>query len=134
MDYIPSLTRSFKGNTELLVCVDPFSGYLIASASSSKTAQAIAEGYDEWVFRRFKASKAIRHDREPGFMSDFYRAFNWIAGQKQCATMAYQPQANRIAERMMQTLTREIKMYVTDVDLKDWDEYAEGLTFAMNTA
>ena len=25
-------------------------------------------------------------------------------------------------------------MYVTDVDMKDWDEYAEGLTFAMNTA
>ena len=67
-------------------------------------------------------------------MSDFFRAFNQIAGQKQRATMAYRPQANGTAERMVQTLTRSIKMYVTDVEQKDWDEYAERLTFAMNTA
>ena len=42
-------------------------------------------------------------------------AFNNIAGQKQRATMAYRPQANGTAERMVQTLTRAIKMYVVDV-------------------
>ena len=67
-------------------------------------------------------------------MSDFFRAFNRIAGQKQRATMAYRPQANGTAERMVQTLTRAIKMYVTDENQKDWDEYAERLTFAINTA
>ena len=35
---------------------------------------------------------------------------------------------------MVHTLTRAIKVYVMDVDQKDWDEYAERLTFAMNTA
>ena len=48
--------------------------------------------------------------------------------------MAYRPQANGTAERMVQTLTRALKMYVTDVDQQDWDEYAERLTFAINTA
>ena len=48
--------------------------------------------------------------------------------------MAYRPQANETTELMVQTLTPEIKMYVTDVDQKDWYEYAERLTFAMNTA
>ena len=67
-------------------------------------------------------------------MSDFFRAFNRIAGQKQRATMAYRPQANGTAERMVQTLTRAIKMYVADENQKDWDEYAERLTFAINTA
>ena len=61
--------------------VDLFSGYVIAKASSSRTAQTIAESYEESVFRRFDA-KAIRHDREPRFMSDFLGAFNRIAGQK----------------------------------------------------
>ena len=121
MDHIPSLPRSFKGNTELLLWVDLFSGYVIAKASSSRTAQTIAESYEECVFRRFGASEAIRHDREPGFMSDFFRAFNRIAGQKQRATMAYRPQANGTAERMVQTLTRALKMYVTDTDQKDLD-------------
>ena len=48
--------------------------------------------------------------------------------------MAYRPQANGTAERMVQTVTRSLKMYVTDVDQRDWDEYAERITFAINTA
>uniref|UniRef100_A0AAV1TVV3 Reverse transcriptase n=1 Tax=Peronospora matthiolae TaxID=2874970 RepID=A0AAV1TVV3_9STRA len=134
MDHIPSLPKSIKGNTELLIWVDLFSGYVVAKASSSRTAQTIAENYEECVFRRFGASEAIRHDREPEFMSDFFRAFSRIVGQKQRATMAYRPQANGTAERMVQTLTHSLKMYVAEVDQRDWDEYAERLTFAINTA
>ena len=134
MDHIPSLPKSFKGNTELLIWVDLFTGYVIAKASSSRSAQTVAEGYEECVFRRFGASEAIRHDREPSFMSDFFRAFNRIAGLKQRATMAYRPQANGTAERMVQTLTRALKLYVTDVNQPDWDQYAENLTLAINTA
>ncbi|POM73973.1 LOW QUALITY PROTEIN: Reverse transcriptase [Phytophthora palmivora] len=66
-------------------------------------------------------------------MSDFFRAFNKTLGQRQRATMAYRPQANGSAERMVQTTTRAIKMYVQDLDQRDWDEYAERITFAINT-
>ncbi|KAL4109209.1 hypothetical protein PRIC1_000912 [Phytophthora ramorum] len=48
--------------------------------------------------------------------------------------MAYRPQANGTAERMVQTLTRALKMYVADVNQQNWDEYAERLTIAINTA
>ncbi|OWY94149.1 reverse transcriptase [Phytophthora megakarya] len=48
--------------------------------------------------------------------------------------MTYRPQTNGAAERMVQTATRVLKMYVRDLDQKDWDEYAERLTFAINTA
>ncbi|KAE9163340.1 hypothetical protein PF004_g30174 [Phytophthora fragariae] len=134
MDHIPSLPKSYKGHTELLIWVDLFTGYVIAKASASRTAQTIAESYEECVFRRFGASEAIRHDREPGFMSDFFKAFNRILGQRQRATMAYRPQANGTAERMVQTMTRALKMYVADEVQRNWDEYAERLTFAVNTA
>ncbi|OWY98179.1 LOW QUALITY PROTEIN: reverse transcriptase [Phytophthora megakarya] len=129
MDHIPSLPRSFNGNTELLIFVDLFSGYVIAKASASRSAQTIAETYEECVFRRF-----ARHDREPGFMSDFFKSFNKILGQRQRATTAYRPQANGSAERMVQTTTRALKIYVEDLDQRDWGEYAERLTFATNTA
>ena len=134
MDHIPSLPRSFKGSTKLLLRVDLFSGYVIARASASRAVQTIAEGYEECVFRRFGSSEVIRHDREPGFMSNFFRAFHKISGQKQRVIMAYCSQANGTAERMVKTLTRFIKMCVADVDQKDWDEYAERLTFAVNQA
>ena len=134
MDHILSLPRSFKGNTDLLLWVDLFFGYVIARGSSSRTAKTIEKGYEECVFRRFGASESIRHDREPGFMSDFFRVFNRIASQNQRATMAYRPQASGTAERMVHTLTRTLKMYVTDVNQQYWDEYAERSTFAINTA
>lgn len=134
MDHIPTLPKSHKGNTELLLFVDLFSGYVIAKASASRTAQTVAEIYEECVFRRFGASEAIRHDREPGFMADFFRAFNRLVKQKQRATMAYRPQANGTAERMMQTLTRSLEMYVEDADQHDWDDYVERLTFALNSS
>lgn len=134
MDHIPTSPKSLKGNTELLVFVDLFSGFVVAKASASREAQTVAETYEECVFRRFGASEAIRHDREPGFMADFFRAFNRLIKQRQRATMAYRPQANGTAERMMQTLTRSIKMYVGDAEQRDWDEYAERLVFALNTS
>ena len=114
--------------------MDVFTGYVIAKASASRTAQTVAKGYEECVFRRFGASEVIRHDREQSFMSEFFRAFNRMVGQRQRTTIAYRPQANGNAERMVQTLTRSIKMYVSDVGQQDWDEYAERLTFALNTA
>ncbi|POM68506.1 LOW QUALITY PROTEIN: Reverse transcriptase [Phytophthora palmivora] len=134
MDHIPSLPRSYKGNTELLIWIDLFTGFVIAKASASRKAQTVAENYEECVFRRFGASEAIRHDQEPGFMSDFFRSFNKIVGQRQRATMAYRPQANGTTERMVGTSTRAVKMYVEDIDQRDWDDYAERLTFALNTA
>ncbi|OWZ04849.1 reverse transcriptase [Phytophthora megakarya] len=57
-----------------------------------------------------------------------------IWGQRQRATIAYRPQANGTAESMVQTATRALNMYVRDLDQKDWDEYAEHLTFVINTA
>ncbi|GMF54403.1 unnamed protein product [Phytophthora fragariaefolia] len=132
-DHIPSLPASYKGNTELLVWVDLFTGYVITKANSSRSAQTVAEAYKEAVFRRFGAGEAIRHDREPDFMADFFRAFSKMMGQRQRATLAYRPQANGAAERMVQTVVRVVKMHITDIDQRYWDEYAERLTFVVNT-
>ncbi|OWZ02954.1 reverse transcriptase [Phytophthora megakarya] len=129
MDHIHSLPRSFNCNTELLIFVDLFSGYVIAKSNASRSAQTIAETYEECVFRRFDTSEVIRHDREPNFTSDFFKSFNKILGQRQRATMAYRPQANGSAERMVQKTTRDLK-----IEIGTWDEYAERLTFAINTA
>uniref|UniRef100_A0AAV1URJ1 Integrase catalytic domain-containing protein n=1 Tax=Peronospora matthiolae TaxID=2874970 RepID=A0AAV1URJ1_9STRA len=89
MDHIPSLPKSHTGNTELLIWVDLFTKTAMAKASASLAAQIVAEGYEKCVFRCFGDSEVIRHDREPVLMSDFFRAFNRMAGQRQRATMAY---------------------------------------------
>ncbi|OWZ10236.1 LOW QUALITY PROTEIN: reverse transcriptase [Phytophthora megakarya] len=130
----PVATEVFKGDTELLIWADLFTGYVIAKAGPSRGTQVVAETYEECVFRRFGACETFRHDREPGFMADFFRAFNRIVKMRQSPTMAYRPQGNGKADRTVQTLTRALKMYISDVNQQDWDDYAERLTFALNTA
>ncbi|GMF33732.1 unnamed protein product [Phytophthora fragariaefolia] len=55
MDHIPSLPVSYKENTERLVWVDLFTGFVIAKANASRSAQTVAEAYEEAFFRRFGA-------------------------------------------------------------------------------
>ncbi|OWY92792.1 reverse transcriptase [Phytophthora megakarya] len=105
---------------------------MFAKASTSRSAQTVAEPYEERVFWRFGASEMIRHDREPGFMSYFFRAFN--PGTTAGSDDGISATSQRTAERMVQTATRALKIFVRDLDQKDWDEYAERLTFAINTA
>ena len=57
-----------------------------------------------------------------------------MVGQRQQATMAYRLQVYGYAERLVQTLTRSNELYVSNVGHRDWDEYAERLTFVINTA
>ena len=91
MDHIPSLSKSYKGNTELLIWVDLFTGNVMSKASAPRTAQTVAKEYEECAFRRFGDGEAIRYDQEPGFMSDFFGAFNRMVNQRQQASMAYDP-------------------------------------------
>ncbi|OWZ11001.1 reverse transcriptase [Phytophthora megakarya] len=122
MDHIPSLPASRKGNTELLIWVNLFTGFVIAKTSASRTAQTVAESYEEAAFRRFGASETIRHDREPGFMSEFFKAFNKLIGQRQ------RDNARRSRPVLKQTGQHNA------CDQRDWDQYAERLTYALNTA
>ncbi|KAG2879076.1 hypothetical protein PC110_g11334 [Phytophthora cactorum] len=87
MVHIPSLPRSHKGKTELLRWVDLFTGYVMPKASASRTAQTIDENYEGCVFRQFR---------------------------RQGAAIAYRPQANGTSERVVQTLTRALKMYIAE--------------------
>ena len=88
-------------------------------ASESRIAYTVAEGYEEWVFRRFDASIALRHGRKPRFMPAFFRAFNRMVGERQQDTMVYRRQVNGMAEGIMPTLTRPNKFYVAGVGQQD---------------
>lgn len=81
MDHISSLPKSHRGNTELLIWIDQHSGYVVVSADPNREAQTIAEAYEKCIYRRFGASEIIRPDREPGFMSEVFRAFGRLIGQ-----------------------------------------------------
>ena len=98
------------------------------------SAEEVANVYLEHIFKRFGAQEAVRHDRDPRFMSRVFKAFNRMMRQKQRPTLAYRPQANGKQERYVQTVTKCIKMYIEDPEQKDWDQYVPILELAINTA
>ncbi|OWZ03159.1 reverse transcriptase [Phytophthora megakarya] len=100
MDHIPPLHRSYKGNTELLIWVDLFTGYMIAKASASRSAQTVAESYEECVFRQQDPGTTAANDDGVPTSSQRDRGNNGV-----------------------QTATRALQMYVRDLDQKNWVEW-----------
>ncbi len=134
MDFATEMPPTARGNKLLCVWTCWFTGYVICAALPDKSAQTVAEAYERCVFRRFGASVLIRHDRDPTFMSETFKAFNDMLNQRQLPTFAYRPQANGTTERMIQTVIRAVKKYSTLEGNVDWDILAERLAFAINTS
>ncbi|OWZ06493.1 reverse transcriptase [Phytophthora megakarya] len=112
MDFVIPLPQAIRGNTALLLFQCAFSRFVMCKAMVNTEAQDVAEAYEECAFRRFGASKMIRHDRDPRFMG----------------------RANGQQERSVQTVIRSVKAYVQTGDQSDWDELAEKLMWALNTS
>ncbi|GMF22025.1 unnamed protein product [Phytophthora fragariaefolia] len=134
MDFVTHMPESERGNTFLLLFQDVFSGFVMCKPMRSTTAQAVADVYEECVFRRFGASSMVRHDPDPRFMSEVFTRFRERLGSKQRATLVYRPQANDQQERSVQTVVRGILAYTVEADQSDWDDHAERLMFALNTS
>ncbi|KAH9105745.1 hypothetical protein LEN26_014671 [Aphanomyces euteiches] len=133
MDIATDLPRTPSGNTQLVVFVDNFTGWIMCKPTADRQARTLARAFEEAVFNRFGACREVRHDREPSLMGEVFSHFASMLGQVQLSTFAYRPQANGTAERAIQTLTRSIKAYVSDPQQRDWDQYASRLALAINT-
>ncbi|OWZ13554.1 reverse transcriptase [Phytophthora megakarya] len=112
MDFVILLLRSAWANTALLLFQCAFSGFIMSKAMASTEAQAVAEAYEECMFRRFGASEMIRHGRDPRFMDQVFKHFREMLGSRQRVTLVYRPQANGQQERSVQTMIRSVKAYV----------------------
>ncbi|KAH9086098.1 hypothetical protein LEN26_020460 [Aphanomyces euteiches] len=87
-DIATDLPRSFEGNTQLVVFVDNFTGYVMCKPTPDRAAHTLAKAFEETVFIRFGACKEVRHDREPSFMSEVFTHFMKMIGQGSMPTFA----------------------------------------------
>ncbi|GMF49830.1 unnamed protein product [Phytophthora fragariaefolia] len=101
---------------------------------SSTKAQDVAEVFEEYVFRRFGAPTMIRHDRDPRFMSETFKAFAELIQARSRATLSYRPQANGQQERSVKSIVRTVNVYVEDPLQQDRDDIAEKMAHAINNS
>ncbi|GMF66316.1 unnamed protein product [Phytophthora lilii] len=101
---------------------------------SDTSAFMVAQGFEEYVYRRFGAPSLIRHDRDPRFMSEVFQAFAEMLQSRSRATLSYRPQANGQQERSVKKVMQSVKVYAEDPLQQDWDEIAERLVFVINNS
>ncbi|GMF56575.1 unnamed protein product [Phytophthora fragariaefolia] len=132
----PGITRHVPSGQEGLLLGRPctFTGYVIAKAMSSTKAQDVAEVCEEYVFRRFGAPTMIRHDRDPRFMSETFKAFAELIQARSRATLSYRPQGNGQQERSVKSIVQTVNVYVEDPLQQDWDDIAEKMAHAINNS
>ncbi|GMF44539.1 unnamed protein product [Phytophthora fragariaefolia] len=134
MDVVTPLPKPRRGNTSLLLLQCSFMGYVIAKAMSSTKAQDVADEFEEYVFRRFGAPTMVRHDRDPRFMSETFKAFTELIQARSRATLSYRPQANGQQERSVKSIMQTVNVYVEDPLQRDWDDIAEKMAHAINNS
>ncbi|GMF64198.1 unnamed protein product [Phytophthora fragariaefolia] len=76
----------------------------------------------------------IRHDRDPRFMSETFKAFAELIQARSRATLSYRPQANGQQERSVKSIVQTVNVYVEDPLQQDWDDIAEKMAHAINNS
>ena len=114
--------KSRRGNQFLIVFVDLYSRWTEAIPSPDHKAETVVRLLIDEIFARFGVPRIILTDRGSEFLSRFCRILYKMTNVKKLTTTAYHPQTNGMVERMNQTISAKLRMYV-DADQLDWDVY-----------
>ncbi|PNY17781.1 Ty3/gypsy retrotransposon protein [Trifolium pratense] len=128
MDFITGLPLS-KGHSVIFVVVDRFSkGIHLGALSSGFTAYKVAELFVSIVCKHHGIPRSIVSDRDPIFISKFWRDLFKFSGTFLRMSSSYHPQTDGQTEVMNRTIEQYLRAFVHDkpynwVTLLPWVEY-----------
>src|SRR3569832_2502908 len=126
------LTCSDTGNRFIVVFIDYYTKYTEAFAVPDIKATTIADLFIRQIICHHGSPKTLLSDRGTNFTSEIMTATAALVGTTSSFSSAYHPQTNRQVERMNQTLTTRIRIYI-DSGHSDWDHHLPFVLFAVNT-
>ena len=134
MDFIMDLPLSKSENTAMVVFVDRFSKSIrVEPMKTTASAPDVAKIFFDTVFRNFGLPRSIISDRDPRFISSFWKSLFKMLDTKLHMSTSFHPQSDGQTEIMNRTLETMIRHYV-DYKLDNWDENLYLLEFAYNSA
>ena len=134
MDLITQLPRTHDGHDAIAVFVDKLTKLAhFVPTQTTVDAPQLAELCFQHVVRHHGLPRTIISDRDPRFVSRFWRALWSCMGTQLSLSTAFHPQTDGQTERVNRTLEEMLRAYV-DHDHRDWDRLLVAAEMAYNNA
>jgi hypothetical protein len=134
MDFITHLPRTKSGHDALFVIIDKLSKRMhIVPTRSTATAKDTAQLFFNGIFRHHGLPKKIVSDRDPKFLSSFWKELFKCLGTRLAMSTAYHPQTDGQTERANRVIEEALRSYTSHL-YNDWDEYLTAIEFAYNNS
>lgn len=122
MDFISGLPNS-QGKDTILVVVDRLRKYAYFIALSHPfTALTVAQNFMDQIYRLHGLPKSIVSDRDPIFVSNFWKELFKLQGVKMSYSTTYHPQSDGQTERVNRCLEQYLRC-MTGEKPKDWPKW-----------
>jgi hypothetical protein len=134
MDFITELPKTETGHDNILVIVDKLTKYAIFVATYTEVNEVdTAKLFFKNVVAQYGLPRQVITDRDSKWSGNFWKETCRLMGIERALTTAYHPQADGQTEIMNQNLEIALRAYVGQ-DLKDWDQYLDGLSLSYNNS
>jgi hypothetical protein len=120
-----------RGNNFIFIVVDVCTRFLLLRPLQSKSAQAVATCLFH-IFCDFGFPKILQSDNGGEFSNQVIKEICKYSGISQRLISPYNPRANGLAERFVQTATRSIKKSISG-DTTSWDLWLPSVQLAVNS-
>ena len=126
----PIQPKSAQGNTFIMVAIEHFSKHIEAIPIPSKDSAVVAHAFLTNVLARYGSPAEVLTDQGNEFQGAFQKLM------EQCfidhrTTSAYNPQADGLAERAVQTVKQAIRKMAQRRQAKDRGNWEEDLSYAL---
>jgi hypothetical protein len=131
---ITDTPKSDKGNTQILLCVDDFTSFVVCIPVQQATAEHILQALKTQLFAQFGIPKTIRSDQQSTFYTSrlFAQEFDKL-GIQLTATAVASPFSNSRAESQIKNIKHLMRKFLFQEHLiYQWDEYLPILTTSHN--
>jgi len=134
MDFVSGLPKTVKGSDSIWVIVDRLTktAHFLAT-KKTQSLQRLAELYIREIVRLHGVPVSIVSDRDPRFVSRFWKGLQQAMGTELSLSTAYHPETDGQSERTIQTLEDLLRFCVIDFE-GSWEDQLPLVEFTYNNS
>jgi hypothetical protein len=126
----PITPKSAQGNTYIMIAIEHFSKHIEAVPIPGKDSAVVAHAFLSHVLARYGSPAEVLTDQGNEFQGAFQRLMEQSFIDHR-TTSAYNPQADGLAERAVQTVKRSLRKMAQQREEKQRDRWEEDLQYTL---